>query len=184
MRRAKIEIYFQSEEQKKKYMKFAEDLGFESFSSFVRYSINFTVKNVNIDRRFIELESKLDLLINTFSQFSETQNTVIQKQETFLKTIEDISFELQKTYTNSEVLGLIRKSLEIIGSEYPKWMSFKDLVKGLDIDDEPGLINLLREIVMEPNKLFDNYVERKGDKFRARVVPKYEELSGLYEVKE
>ena len=124
-------------------------------------------------------------MIISFLQWSDFNSKYqIFKFSKFQISIHQWSDFNQKTYTNSEVLGLIRKSLEIIGSEYPKWVSFKDLVKGLDIDDEPRLINLLREIVMEPNKLFDNYVERKGDKFRARVVPKYEELSGLYEVKE
>jgi len=184
MGRASKEIYFQSEDQKKKYERYAKDLGFDSFSSFVRFCINFTVKNISMNKRLGELESKLDLVLDRLSQFSESQSMVIQKQESFIKSIEEISYELQKTYTNKEKLELIERSLAIVGDKYPKWVSFKELVEALEIEEEPRLIELLREIVMEPNKLFDNYVERKGDKFRARQEPKYEELSGLYEVKE
>uniref|UniRef100_A9A7S7 Uncharacterized protein n=1 Tax=Methanococcus maripaludis (strain C6 / ATCC BAA-1332) TaxID=444158 RepID=A9A7S7_METM6 len=162
----RTEVYFQDEEKLKLYKKESRELGFNSFSDFIRFSITFTLKNYEIEKT-PDVTDKLDHIISILNTL-EIKNTTTQDK--LLKSVHHISKELRENSTGKEKRELIDKAFEIIGNVYPQNLTFAELVDRLGINDNPRLVNMFREVVIQ-DPLFNDYIERRGDKFIAFENP-------------
>ena len=168
-------VYFQDEKQLEKYEKYARENGFESFSSFVRHCIEYYMNSrdsyKNLLKIVLDNREKLNLIIEKLDNVSVGTQKIFERQEEVFSSLEDIVEEFRRDYSGDEEYEMLERVLNIFAEHYDKWLSFEDLVKMLNIEGDLRSINLLRRIV-KTNKIFDEYVMRKGDKFKAREEPK------------
>ncbi|MBA2862056.1 hypothetical protein [Methanococcus maripaludis] len=162
----RTEVYFHDEEKLKLYKKESKELGFNSFSDFIRFSIVFTLKNYEKEKN-PNITDKLDHILNILNTLELKNNAT---QDKLLKSVHHISRELRENSTGKEKRELIDKAFEIIGNVYPQTLTFAELVEKMGITDNPRLVNMFREVVIQ-DPLFNDYIERRGDKFIAFENP-------------
>jgi len=161
------EVYFDSREQIERFEECAKNMGFKSFSAFVRYCL---AKVSDMDmKRDLDIDDKLDLIIEKLdglSVVSENQHNEL------VDVFSSLKGELSSTYSQSDVKYLLEQLMDIFEQDVNKWWSIDELVQKLEIKDDNYMISVLRDIIMEPNPWFDNDIERRGERFRVRREPK------------
>ena len=161
------EIVFDSQEQVEKFKKCAESMGFKSFSAFVRYCL---AKVSDMDmKRDVSIDDKLDLILEKLDNLSV--DSVNQHNE-LVDAFSSLKEELVSTHSSNDVKYLLERLMDIFEQDVDKWWTIDELVQKLDIEDDNYMLSVLRDIIMKPNPWFDDNIERRGDRFRARREPK------------
>jgi len=148
-----------------KFEKMAEDLGFDSFSSFAKASMLF---NYQFKSRFFDMFEKVDSIFLKLDEVN--QNTVSSANvmsEVSLK-LDSYEEKLKNLPTDSEFLQIRLSLYEVLRQNADgKWISYSDIKKLMGIENNLTAIKILQHL-LDSDFEVKSLVERRKDLFRIR----------------
>jgi hypothetical protein len=160
-------INFSDDSEAEKFENMAKELGYDSFSAFVKASMifNYQFKNSffnmfsKVDDIFLKLQENVELNVKTQNSISEVSSKIDSYEE-----------RLRSLPTDTEIYKIRMSFYEIMRQNASeKWITYTNIVRLMGIENDLSSIKILQNL-LDTDFEVKSLVERKKDMFRIRDV--------------